>query len=119
MSQLHPLLHSQFLQEGLQEAILDAHCPRLMKFILKPVSIMRNGWLLAPDLVTEQNKSRAYILPSQPHKDRPFIGQRLEIHRPEHRAVLISFGDTLIQRITLDLNTFTVVEQTVEMRSMS
>ena len=116
IGRLHPLLHSQFLQEGLQEAILDVGCARLMKFILKPVSIMRNGWLLAPDVETTQSELRAYLLPSHPQRERPFIGQRLEIHRGSHQATLRSYGDSLVQSITIDLETFAPIEQTVELR---
>ena len=114
---LHPVLHSQFLQEGLHEAILDSRCPRLTKFILKPVSIMRNGWLLDPDLDTRQCDRRTYILPSLPQKERPFVGQKLEIDRGHHRATLTSLGDSLVQKITLNLETFEVLEQSVEPRA--
>ncbi|MCA9793578.1 MAG: hypothetical protein KC910_17325, partial [Candidatus Eremiobacteraeota bacterium] len=60
---------------------------------MQPKHILRNGWLLAPDLELDQADLRAYVLGNQPGEERTgSIGQRLVIDRNRRVATLFTYA---------------------------
>ncbi len=85
-----------------------------MKYVMQPKHILRNGWLLAPDLELDQPDLRAYVLGEQPEEEKAnTIGQRLVIDRNRRVATLYTFAQEQTQEIRVDMESMEVVENRI------
>lgn len=104
---IHPRLSERLRDASLFGAVSEIGSPRFLKYVMQPKSILRNGWLLDPDLALEQSEVRAYVLRSAG------ITQRLVLDRQSRQALLHTFSTELSQEIRVDMETLQVIENRV------
>lgn len=108
---VHARLANRLKDAGLFGALTEVSSARFMKYVMQPKHIMRNGWLLAPDLELDQSDTRAYVLGTQPTEDRPLaVGQRLVLDRTKRVATLLTYAQDSIQEIQVDMQSMQVLE---------
>lgn len=109
---LHPKFQARLREANLYGAFTEVTTPRFHKYLLQPKHILRNGWLLDPDLELSQRQIRAYVLGlSTPDEENPnAIGQRLEIDRQKREATLMTFYAGQKQVIRFDMAAMEVID---------
>ncbi len=104
---VHPRLGERLKDASLFGAVSEIGSPRFLKYVMQPKSILRNGWLLDPDLALEQSEVRAYVLRAAG------VTQRLVLDRQNRQALVHTFSAELSQEIRVDMETLQVVENRV------
>jgi hypothetical protein len=109
---LHPKFQARLREANLFGAFTEVTTPRFHKYLLQPKHILRNGWLLDPELELGQRQVRVYVLgESSPSEDNPnAIGQRLEIDRQKREATLMTFCAGQKQTIRFDMAAMEVID---------
>ena len=109
---VHPRLTARLKNANLFGAFTGVETPRFQKYLLQPKHILRNGWLLDPNMELGQRSVRAYVLGEQPKNDNDSqaVFQRLEINRDERVATLSTSCLQQSQTIKFDMTTMEVVE---------
>ena len=112
--QVHPRLATRLREARLFGALTEVTSPRFMKYVMQPKHILRNGWLLAPDLELDQADLRAYVLGNQPGEERTgSIGQRLVIDRNRRVAALFTYAQEQTQEIRVNMESMQVMENRI------
>ncbi len=109
---VHPRLSERLREANLMGAFTEVTTPRFTKYLLQPKHILRNGWLLDPDLELGQRSVRSYVLGDLPKDDseaETAVGQRLEIDRERRVATLETYCESQSQTIEFDMTSFTVL----------
>lgn len=109
---VHPRLTARLKSASLFGAFTGVESPRFQKYLLQPKHILRNGWLLDPEMELGQRSVRAYILGEQPKNDNDSqaVFQRLKIDREQRVATLETSCLQQSQTIKIDMTTMEVVE---------
>lgn len=108
---IHPKLAGRLRDARLFGCLTEVNSSRFMKYVMQPKHILRNGWLLAPDLELDQSDLRAYVLGSEPAEGRSNpVGQRLVIDRNRRVATLFTYVQESMQEIRVDLESMDVLE---------
>ncbi len=112
---LLPSFSEKLKEANLMGAFTEVTTPRFTKYLLQPKHILRNGWLLAPDLELSQRSVRAYVLGDQPEEgsEKSPLGQRLEIDRERRVATLKTYCANQSQTIEFDMTSFTVLNNSL------
>lgn len=109
-TQVHPRLTTRLKEARLFGALTEVNSPRFMKYVMQPKHILRNGWLLAPDLELDQPDLRAYVLGTNNESTKNSVGQRLVIDRNRRVATLFTFASEQTQEIRVNMESMEVVE---------
>lgn len=112
---VHPKFSAKLREANLFGAFTEVTTPRFHKYLFQPKHILRNGWLLDPELELGQRSVRAYILgelPGNEENSNP-VGQRLEIDRQSRMATLKTFVAEQSQTIKFDMTNLEVVENSL------
>lgn len=104
---VHPRLTERLRDASLFGAVSEIGSPRFLKYVMQPKQILRNGWLLDPDLALEQSEVRAYVLRAAG------VTQRLVLDRQNRQALVHTFTAELSQEIRVDMESLQVVENRV------
>lgn len=112
-TELNPVLFEELKKARLFGAVTDTRSSKFVKFLMQPKTILRNGWLLDPNVELGQRSERSYIIGSQPGETRNPLGQKLTINRAQRRAILKTYIEDKVQEISVDLESFKVVENQV------
>lgn len=108
---LHPRIQHHLQQAGLIGALTEVTTPRFQKFLLQPKFILRNGWLLDPEVNIDQREVRTYVLGTPANHEHPqTVGQRLEINRAKRQATLSTYAAEKVQTIRFDMSTMQVID---------
>lgn len=114
---VHPKFSARLKEENLFGAFTEVTTPRFHKYLFQPKHILRNGWLLDPDLELGQRSVRAYILGNLPgneeNSNSSAVGQRLEIDRQNRMATLKTYVAEQSQTIKFDMTSLEVVENSL------
>ena len=109
-SGVHPKLAKRLRDARAFGALLDVRAPRFLRFLMQPRSIVRNGWLIDPQLELDQEQQRSYVLPVSGAQCVEQLGQRLRIDRAERRAHLHTYAEGAEHEIVVDLESLAVLE---------
>ncbi len=107
-SRVDSRLANKLREAKLFGALTEVKSPRFMKYLLQPKHILRNGWLLAPDLELDQRELRAYVLGHPGNANS--VGQKLVIDRSHRVATLLTYAENEVQQIKVDMESMEVVE---------
>lgn len=109
---VHPNFSAKLKEASLFGAFTEVSTPRFHKYLFQPKHILRNGWLLDPDLELGQRSVRAYILGDLPTQEdnSNTLGQRLEIDRQNRTATLQTYVAEQSQTIKFDMTSLEVIE---------
>ena len=109
---LHPRFRARLREANLFGAFTEVTTPRFHKYLLQPKHILRNGWLLDPNLELGQRQLRVYVLGENGSSEGNgnSIGQRLEIDREKRQATLMTFFADQKQTIRFDMAAMEVID---------
>ncbi len=109
---IHPKFRARLREASLFGAFTEVTTPRFHKYLLQPKHILRNGWLLDPNMELEQRSVRAYVLgDTSGYEEKPdAVGQRLEIDRQKREATLLTFCADQRQTIRFDMTSMEVID---------
>ncbi len=112
---VHPKFSAKLREANLFGAFTEVTTPRFHKYLFQPKHILRNGWLLDPELELGQRSVRAYVLGELPgnEENSNTVGQRLEIDRQSRMATLKTFVAEQSQTIKFDMTNLEVVENSL------
>ncbi len=108
---LHPEFSSKLREANLFGAFTEVTTARFHRYLLQPKHILRNGWLLDPELEIDQRSVRTYVLGDSVHsEEKPnAVGQCLKIDRQKREATLVTHCAKQKQTIRFDMTSMEVI----------